>query len=199
MSPQHNKHVIFSSHSSHRGNLCLAAPSRSVISVSCLHLPLATSKGEMLGAPPAEKSACVHALCAESLQSPPTLCDPVDCSPPGSSVHGIFQARMLEWVVTYFSRGSSPPRGEPAPPASSALQADSLLLSHRGSPLKSNPIQFKFPQSAARLKQSSPQESPHTRSRKCALRSFQKLETWCHMGGYEVAQAKAWLTLKAGI
>ena len=34
---------------------------------------------------------------AKSLQSCPTLCDPMDCSPPGSSIHGIFQARLLEW------------------------------------------------------------------------------------------------------
>ena len=40
----------------------------------------------------------------------PTLCDPVDCSPPGSSVHGIFQARVLEWIAISFSRGSSWPR-----------------------------------------------------------------------------------------
>ena len=37
-------------------------------------------------------------------------CDPMDCSPPGSSVHGIFQARILEWVAISFSRGSSRPR-----------------------------------------------------------------------------------------
>ena len=37
----------------------------------------------------------------------PTLCDPMDCSLPGSSVHGILQARILEWVATSFSRGSS--------------------------------------------------------------------------------------------
>ena len=37
----------------------------------------------------------------------PTLCNPVDCSPPGSSVHGILQARVLEWVAISFSRGSS--------------------------------------------------------------------------------------------
>ena len=36
-----------------------------------------------------------------------TLWDPMDCSPPGSSVHGIFQARILEWVAISFSRGSS--------------------------------------------------------------------------------------------
>ena len=38
------------------------------------------------------------------------LCDPTDCSPPVSSVHGIFQARILHWVAISFSRGSSPPR-----------------------------------------------------------------------------------------
>ena len=40
-------------------------------------------------------------------QSCLTLCDPMDCSLPGSSVHGILQARLLEWVATPFSRGSS--------------------------------------------------------------------------------------------
>ena len=40
---------------------------------------------------------------AKSLQSCPTLCDPGDCSLPGSSVHGIFQARVLEWVAIAFS------------------------------------------------------------------------------------------------
>ena len=39
-----------------------------------------------------------------------TLCDLMDCSPPGSSVHGIFQARILEWVVISYSRGSSLPK-----------------------------------------------------------------------------------------
>ena len=49
-------------------------------------------------------------LSAKWLHLCPTLCDPMDCSPPGSSVHGIFQARILEWVVTPTSRGSSWPR-----------------------------------------------------------------------------------------
>ena len=40
----------------------------------------------------------------------PTLCNPMDCSPAGSSVHEIFQARILEWVAISFSRGSSQPR-----------------------------------------------------------------------------------------
>ena len=39
-----------------------------------------------------------------------TLCDPMECSPPGSSVHGILQARILEWVAIPFCRGSSPLR-----------------------------------------------------------------------------------------
>ena len=47
---------------------------------------------------------------SEVAQSCPTRCDPVDCSPPGSSVHGILQARILEWVAISFSRGSSRPR-----------------------------------------------------------------------------------------
>ena len=42
-------------------------------------------------------------------QSCPTLCNPMDCSPPGSSVHGILQVRILEWVATPSSRGSSQP------------------------------------------------------------------------------------------
>ena len=42
----------------------------------------------------------------------PTLCDPVDYSPTGSSVHGIHQARILEWVVIAYSRGSSRPRDQ---------------------------------------------------------------------------------------
>ena len=43
-------------------------------------------------------------------QSCPTPCDPMDCSPPGSSVYGILQTRILEWVAIPFSRGSSRPR-----------------------------------------------------------------------------------------
>ena len=49
--------------------------------------------------------------CARSLQSCPILCDPMDSSPPGSSVHRLLQASILEWVAMPFSRGSSQPRG----------------------------------------------------------------------------------------
>ena len=55
-------------------------------------------------------------MCTQSIsevaQSCPTLCNPVDCSPQGSSVHGILQARILEWVAISFSRGSSQPRDQ---------------------------------------------------------------------------------------
>ena len=49
---------------------------------------------------------------SEVAQSCPTLFDPLDCSQPSSSIHGIFQARILEWVTISFSRGSSRPRDQ---------------------------------------------------------------------------------------
>ena len=52
---------------------------------------------------------CMH---AKSLHLCPTLCDPMDCSPPGSSVHEVLQARILEWVPMPSSRESSRPRDE---------------------------------------------------------------------------------------
>ena len=48
--------------------------------------------------------------CVKVAQSCPTLCNPMDCSPPGSTVRGILQARVLEWVAIPFSRGSSETR-----------------------------------------------------------------------------------------
>ena len=48
--------------------------------------------------------ACMH---AKSVQLCLTLCNPMDCSQPGSSVHGVHQARILGWVAMPFSRGSS--------------------------------------------------------------------------------------------
>ena len=47
------------------------------------------------------------AAAAKSLQSCPTLCDPIDCSPPGSPIPGILQARTLEWVAISFSSDES--------------------------------------------------------------------------------------------
>ena len=57
-----------------------------------------------------EKSLEGKAFKKKVAQSCPTLCDPVDCSLPGPSVHGILQERILEWVAISFSRGSSRPR-----------------------------------------------------------------------------------------
>ena len=51
-------------------------------------------------------------MCAKSLQSCLTLCDPINCSLPGSSVHGILQARRLEWVAMPFSRRPSRTRDQ---------------------------------------------------------------------------------------
>ena len=52
---------------------------------------------------------CCYCLGAQSC---PILCNPMDCSPPGSSVHGISQARILEWIAISFSKGSSQPRDQ---------------------------------------------------------------------------------------
>ena len=49
-------------------------------------------------------------VCVKVAQSHLTLCEPMDCILPGSSVYGILQARILEWVAVPFSRGSSQPR-----------------------------------------------------------------------------------------
>ena len=68
---------------------------------------------------------------AQLLESCLTLCDPVDYSPPGFSVHGILQAGILQWVAMPSSKGSSQPRDRNTPPA---LQTNSLPLRHRGSP-----------------------------------------------------------------
>ena len=51
-------------------------------------------------------AAIAATAAAKSLQSCPTLCNPMDCSLPGSSAHGIFQARVLEWVAIAFSNRS---------------------------------------------------------------------------------------------
>ena len=76
-------------------------------------------------------------LGAKSRQSCPSLCNPMDCSPPGSSAHGSLQARILEWIVMSSSGGIFPDPGiESVSPAAPALQVDSLLLRHQGSPSK---------------------------------------------------------------
>ena len=72
---------------------------------------------------------CVHSVVSDSF-------DPMDGSLPGSSVHGAFQARILELVTISSSRGPSQAGIKLISPVSPALQADSLPLSHLGSSLK---------------------------------------------------------------
>ena len=70
-------------------------------------------------------------VCVSATQSHLTVCDPVDYSPPGSSVHGILQARILEWVAILFSRDLPNSGIEPRSPA---LQAVSLQSELPGKP-----------------------------------------------------------------
>ena len=64
-------------------------------------------------APVVETQILNHWIITELVtQSCLTLCDPMDCSPPCSSVHGVLQARLLEWVAMPSSRGSSLPRDQ---------------------------------------------------------------------------------------
>ena len=86
-----------------------------------------------------------HCFCLAA-QSCPTLCDPMDCSPPGSSVHGVLQATILEWVAMPFSKGSSQPRDQTLSRDQTCLlsllhwQACSLLLALPGHPLVLHPL-----------------------------------------------------------
>ena len=76
-------------------------------------------------------------VCAYA-QSCLTLCSPMDYSPPGSSVHGISQGRILEWVAISYSKESSQPRNRTNPCLLHLLhwQGGSWPLSHKGSPLE---------------------------------------------------------------
>ena len=66
-------------------------------------------------------TAAEHLRVCSVTQSCPALCDPMDCSPPGSSDHGILQARILEWVAIPFSRDLPNPEMEPTSLMSPAL------------------------------------------------------------------------------
>ena len=90
-------------------NLFTKQKETSLTDIENKQLPKAEGVGEgwirRLGLRYTRRSYCrVHAAAAaKSLQSCLTLCDPMDCSPPGSSIHGIFQARVLEWGAIAFS------------------------------------------------------------------------------------------------
>ena len=89
-----------------RSEICLQPPERS------------KRKRETFSSVTLYSFVCMH---AKSLLSCLTLCDPVDCRPPGSSVHQILQARIVEWIALPFSRRSSQPRDEPLSLMSPAL------------------------------------------------------------------------------
>ena len=79
-----------------------------------------------------------HILYVHTCSGPqwcPTLCNPIDCSLPGSSVRGIFQERIMQWVAVSFSRWSSRPRDQTLIVVSLALAASSLPLYYLGIPL----------------------------------------------------------------
>ena len=71
---------------------------------------------------------------SEVAQSCLTLCDPMDCSLSGPSIHGIFQARVLEWIAISFSRGSSRTQG--SNPGLPHCRQTLYCLSHQGSPIR---------------------------------------------------------------
>ena len=72
----------------------------------------------------------------KSLSCVRLFCDSVDCSPQGFSVHGISQARILEWVAIFFSRGSSLPRDQ------THISCMVRQILHQGSPPQRSSVQF---------------------------------------------------------
>ena len=99
-------------------------PGGPVVKILCFHC-----RGD--GSNPWSGQILHNLCCVRMLVSVQHFCDPMNCSPPGSSVHGTFQARILEWVAISSSGGFPNPGIEPA---SAALLADSFLWSHWGSP-----------------------------------------------------------------
>ena len=81
---------------------------------------------------------CVCAHTRSVSQQCLSLFNPIDCSPPGSSVHGIFQARIMEQFAISYSRGSSRPRDQTQVSCLLHWQVNSLPLSHLGSPRSMN-------------------------------------------------------------
>ena len=136
----------------------------------------------------------VNVLVTESC---PALCDPTDCSLPGSSVCGMFQARILEWVAIFFSRGSSWPRDR-----TQGLLYCRLIpyLIHQGSPtLSTAKVNFVLCQTAQRHRFPMPMQEqkkillPSTFSLNIELyfsffiwtfSFFLKTHSSCHLGGW---------------
>ena len=89
-------------------------------------------------------------MCAKSLQMFPILCDPMDGSSPGSSVHGILQVRTLEWITTPSSRGSSWPRDQTRGSCDSCI-AGRFFTAESLSSVQFSSVQFSSVQSLSRV------------------------------------------------
>ena len=102
------------------------------------------------------------------------LCDPLDCSLTGFPVHGIFQARILEWVAISFARGSSQPEVEPTSPALAggfftAEPPGKHLVAYRTSPTRGTRDRTLAPCTGSRVHQESPLSSNY-RSQRLAMK-----------------------------
>ena len=111
----------------------------------CVHRVPACARGCVCHTcPPPLWLECGLLLTSESefAQLCPTLCDPMDCSLPGSSVHGIFQAIFLEWIAISFSKRSSQPRDQTQVPH---CRQTLYHLSHQGSPCQYHAVLVTVP------------------------------------------------------
>ena len=115
-------HVFVSKYSENKSRVCAFVHNWSLTVYSVTHsIPIPM---QVLGTGwSVTHDSCTRESESEVTQSCPTLCDLMDCSLPGSSLHGIVQAKILEWIAISFSRGSSRPRDRPGSPA---FQADAL-------------------------------------------------------------------------
>ena len=137
------------------------------------------------------------AAAAKSLQSCPTLCNPTDVSPPGSSVPGIFQARELEWLPFPSPGDLSDPGIEPVSPA---LAGEFFyLLIHQGSPIWNSATKRKTQDSSMRLKHihqlpKSQNIYNHIRAVKflhCIRENSRAHSVWCDTEGYLTSKSRA--------
>ena len=98
-----------------------AIPISSPCTHLCTHMPNYT------------RNLIISHCCSSVTKSCPTRCNPMNCNPPDSSVHGIFQARILQWVAIFFSRRASWPRNRTH--LSWIGRQILYCLSHMGSPI----------------------------------------------------------------
>ena len=93
------------------------------------------SRSTPLRYPVAKRFPCVQrCMCAKSFQSHLTLCDLMDGNPPGSAVHGILQARILEWGAVPYSRASTQARDQTHTPCSFCSAGGQFTAEPRGKP-----------------------------------------------------------------